>query len=719
MESLELFLNNLITTDKYDERLARYIKEFFLYNAKYFGWDRDTIREKEELLQKRVRGFEFVYLSNRTSEIDYDSKNILLNSRIKQINYDRNSGVALIAEIFSNLDTLSRRPDTDRPDVIDDGKYTRDLKYCVNQKEKERIMSIITADTNKSIDKIYDLNYEYSHITYPNSILKTDDPTENLYTYLCWYESILDSFKVDSFFWSLQRKEPAERKKETVQKFKKISLIIQKIMEEEKENIPDSSDPRFEKFRVTLRNIKTKINVISEEIKSDLSEPIIDEETDIDNFRQSIPEYFIHSVRPEFKPTELTDNYLIQKSTILAQNYQDKFRPIIIEYFVRSAKIYNWSKEEFDKKVRNFSINCKRIEYLKRREEKDGLIGFWLQNKSKVEVKIKEMKADSILAIFFHEFEHATDVAKRGRVTYEDAMLDNINETATEIGAVMMMGEKPYYDKLNFFINMHGYGYSRQAVGMMSAALGISEFEFARMRDNGILEADFVDKYKYINILDVFKEYDKILGEIFTTYRDDRKGEESQILSAAYLKMFKLATKVLNRRKEYENRTLTKEARYLANDKSRYETIKLAKNIKDAIMVYKLKGIDENGFIEKNTKLSYEEARYFSYILRLTHYYDYQYFDNADIYRHIRDEIKYPIIGKFKKTFARITNTLLLPEGEELAEEDDEIASTPDMMRDANEFKTRIKYSPKKGLLQRRSGSEDYNKYKETTKDIE
>ena len=54
-----------------------------------------------------------------------------------------------------------------------------------------------------------------------------------------------------------------------------------------------------------------------------------------------------------------------------------------VDYLMKLLEKYI---KEFDKKIRNFSINCKRIDYLKRRDQKDGVIGFWLQDKSKVEI---------------------------------------------------------------------------------------------------------------------------------------------------------------------------------------------------------------------------------------------------------------------------------------------------------------------------------------------
>lgn len=683
---IENLLYNLITENDYDRRLIPYIKEFFIYNAKQFAWNEGTITKKVGLLKDRIHGIEFADLRNKFAATDFDFKNILVNSSVKGRILSKEDLLELTSEIFERLEIATK--DTEEYKL----KYWENkslyplesLKYSTRIQEKESIIRFISNAFNIDLKDVYEIGdiFEERLVNVDKSNRSKKNFLEDSVTTLLpsisesvarimnnprgidKSEEYLSIYAISMLSIGYRLEDETEDKELLKRQYEALNKELMEIAEEYVITADRLSQHRVSStFSINLEAINKQIRNGLGEIKA--KEDRIEK---IDDFGAGLGENFFKEASSISREEILEDAYMKKQIDVVLLRYEERFRPIIQEYIARSAKVYGWTKDEFDKKVRNYLQNISSIEFTKKIEGHGiSTMGCWSYRNKKFYVKADTVlvKDDEILDVFFHEQEHATDVVIRNNQDELEGGLqyNSINEYATEIGAIHLVGNKTYEDELCFTHRMNGYGDIKYAGSMMAAALGISEFEFARLRDKGNEEFKryFQEKFNYIDIENELERFDDILDGIINAPSIINMRE----MSEGYAYMYNMANRILTARLEHERKEVLPENLEEFDFKSRYEMSKIANNIKLAKRRLFLQNkyikpiIEDDTIIKSYSKITSDDRKqYLALVERLYPEKNIK-FDNRDILRHTNIEFKHPIRRKISKIFSK-KNTLML-----------------------------------------------------------
>lgn len=676
MLKAEDIINNLIEEKEYDERLVPFIKSFFLYNANQFGWDEKTIQTKIALLNQRLKGIEFVNLKDKLALTDFDFGDILINKNLLNKQLSSKGLKQIASEIFERLEIATKSTNDELVKYYEKGQLypIEALKYSTNQEDKESIIEIISHAFNIKPKEIYNIN-----TVWKDKIENMDSSNRAEKDFLEDSQSTMLPNVANAVSQIMNAKTDNEKANAYLDLYAISLLTLNYRLDNEQENngiikkqyelINEKFTKIAEKYIITSDRLKQRVvgndwmidieknnRQIKELLKSIESQDISN--LMIDDFKKKISEYTMPTI---FQGQTLEENYLEQQVNQILPNYEEKFRPIIQEYFRRSARIYDWTKEEFDKKIRNYQLNVKRINFIKKLQTDDGnIIAYWTAGHIDMQDDLALVNTKTVLSTSFHEQEHATDnTTRNGKVTSNGLANKyfDINEYITEIGAVHLMGEKSYDDKFCFTHSMEGYDEFKFAGSMMSAALGISEFELAKLKDQGedAFNKTLEEKFEYIDIQNVMLEFNDILNKI--------KKAPSMInmreLSEEYAQMYNLANRVISARVEHEGKDVIPNDVRLFEIKSRYEMTKIAINMNLAKRKLNLKNryissiIKDDTILQKYSKVKRKDKNdYLSLVEELYPEKNIS-FDNKKILKHIDRYFKYPIKGKIMNLFNR------------------------------------------------------------------
>lgn len=684
MLKTEEMVNNLIANMEIDKRFIPYIKDFFVYNIRQFGWNEKIIQEKVDLLNQRIKGIEFVDLKDKIAFTDFSLGEILINENIlgKQLSSRGSKQVA--AEIFERLEIATKPMDNDLIKYYEkDQLYPIEaLKYSTNQQDKESIVQFVSNAFNIRTEEIYNIiavwedkqeNMDHSnraekdfledsHSTMlpgvANAIssimnARTDNERANGYLNLYAISLLALNYRLDD------EQEDKEMIKGQYQSLQTVFLKKAKqygITEEQlkKQVVNQEANWTIDIEKLT-DNLKTQLQ------KVQIKKIAIHE---VDNFNE---DGRTSEIPTKFEEQFLEDSYLEQQVNQILPNYEEKFRPIIQEYFRRSAKVYGWNKEEFDKKIKNYQMSVRKINFAKDIQTENGdTLAYWQGDHIDVKDDLAFISTKTVLSTFLHEQEHATDNTTRNGNRLTNGLANaysELNEYATEIGAVYLTGDKIYDDPLCFTHNMEGYEEFKYAGSMMAAALGISEFEFAKLRDKGeaVFDQTLQERFRYINIKGVMQEF----NEILTRMRNAPSMFNMRELSEAYAEMYNLASKVALPRIEYESRKIIPNDLQWFRTKMKYENTKIAMNMKLAKRKLHLKNkyiepiIEDDTLLRQYVRVKREDRRDYIELVEKLYPEKDKSFDNRPILKHIDRNFKHPIKGKIVNLFRRSKRPML------------------------------------------------------------
>lgn len=705
MLEIEELLNNLITENNYDKRIIPYIKEFFRYNAKEFNWTKEEIEDKTKLIAQKVKGVEFVHLGNTNALTDHSFKNMLINREIigKKLSFEEI--INLTSEIFLNLEIATKEENEDegiRDYWKDNKEYPLiNLKYSRNNYDKENILNIISNAFNIDHKDVYDIEeifrnelenssnnkirknfLEDSLTTFIpslkeciNKVMNPSNLNEKSQQYLSIYATSLLAIKY--------RLENESEDKALIKA--QYQALIEKLSEIAEDYVITAD--RLGKHKIDntfIINLEQMDNEIREQLK-DVNEAKEKQEIEVSDLDKSLSDEFMQEASCINNEEKLKDTDIQKQISKVLPRYDVRFRPIIQQYIERSAKVYNWTKDEFDKKVRNYIKNIEKIEFKKELEGKVGQrisnLGYWSRNNKKFIVKddIILSTNNEVLDVFFHEQEHSTDMTIRNNKQdlEVDLQYEYIKEYATEIGSIHLTGERIYDDELCFTHSMNGYDEFKYAGSMISAALGISEFEFAKLRDKGNVEFNkfFKEKYPYLNTEMVLEEFDDIL------YRIDNAPSIRHMrqMSEAYADVYNLANTIINARLEHESKLADNKEDF--EIKSKYEMAKIANNIKLAKRRLFLRNkyikpiIEDDTILKKYSKVTAEDRKKYMYLIEKIYPEKNLKFDNQELSRHINRYFRYPIIGKISNLLRKKKAPMLVASANSFEEEKEEFNS--------------------------------------------
>lgn len=392
-------------------------------------------------------------------------------------------------------------------------------------------------------------------------------------------------------------------------------------------------------------------------------------------------------IRYTFKTynTKLVEEKVIFEIINLIQqkNYDKRFIPFIKEYFFRSAQIYNWNRDELEKKINNFKTNVDSIEIKKLKRK---CVEYSPQDKKiYINKHLQTYANDIIIKNIFREQGYATNYTKIDNKVYENGLYSNgeenesersLNEYVEEVSANYLTGRVPYSNELYTTCRVsqnERKDYNNKIAylaSMMAAAFGISEFEFAKLKDKGRARFNeyFRAKFEYIKT----EQYIDDFFEIITNLQNTPDNIFSTVgISEYYAKMYNLSMEVLNKRLEYEQENMAKDQKKEFNTKANYARYKIVNSLKQAKRNQCLDNkvmdsiIDDDKYIRKYSRVSKITKYKFRKTAKQLYSDSDTIFDNTELIKTITNELKYPLLGKIYRIFNRKEDLLLIQPTEE------------------------------------------------------
>lgn len=360
---------------------------------------------------------------------------------------------------------------------------------------------------------------------------------------------------------------------------------------------------------------------------------------------------------------------------IQQKNYDKRFIPFIKEYFFRSAEIYNWNRDELEKKINNFKNNVDGIEL---RKLKKKCVEYNPQDKKiYVNKNLLTYSNDVIIKNMFREQGYATNYTKIENKVYENGLYSNaegneneklLNEYVEEVSANYLTGRVPYSNELYTTCRVsqsERKDYNNKIAylaSMLAAAFGISEFEFAKLKDKGRARFNeyFRARFEY---MDTERYIDKFFEIVSNLQNAPDTIFSTKDITKHYAEMYNLSIEILNERLEHEQANMKDEKKRAFNTRANYARYKIVNTLKQAkrnqcldskvmneVIIY-------DKYIKKYLRVP-KIARYkFRKVAKQVYSNSDTLFDNTELIMTITNELKFPILGKL---FGRKDSLLLI-----------------------------------------------------------
>lgn len=442
-----------------------------------------------------------------------------------------------------------------------------------------------------------------------------------------------------------------------------------------------------------LVDVENKTIIIDERIKYNLEDYTLEEyilasykEQDkilststfmgLENYNNSALKEEIRYTFRTYNRKLIEEKVVFEIITLIQQkDYDKRFIPFIKEYFFRSAEIYNWNRDELEKKINNFKSNVDGIE-LKKLKRK--CVEYNPQDKKiYVNKNLLTYSNDIIIKNIFREQGYATNYTKIENKVYENGLYSNtegnederaLNEYVEEVSANYLTGRVPYSNELYTTCRVsqsERKDYNNKIAylaSMLVAAFGISEFEFAKLKDKGRARFneyfrarfEYMDTEKYINdFFEIVSSLQNAPDKIFST----------KDITEQYSRMYNLAIRILNERLEYEQTNIKNEKKRTFNARANYARYKIVNTLKQAkrnqCLDHKVMNeiIEDNKYIRKYSRVPKIVRYKFRKVARQVYSNSDTLFDNTELIMTITNELKFPILGKL---FGRKDNLLLI-----------------------------------------------------------
>lgn len=401
---------------------------------------------------------------------------------------------------------------------------------------------------------------------------------------------------------------------------------------------------------------------------------------DLDDFNMDALKQEIRYTFKTYSRKLLEDKVAFEIITLIQQkNYDRRFCPFIKEYFLRSASIYSWNRDELKKKINNFKNNVDAIE-IKKLKGKCAEYNPY-DRKIYVNKNLLTYSNDLIIKNIFREQGYATNYTKIENKVYENGLYSedrenrderSLNEYVEEVAANYLTGRVPYSNELYTTCRVSQKDrkdYNNKIsymASMMAAAFGINEFEFAMLKDKG--RARFNE---YFRARFEYMDTEKYLDEFFEIATGVQNAQGTMFstkeITEQYARMYNLAMDILNDRINYELSRAGEEKHKEINIASNYAKYKIVNTLKQAqrnqCLEFKVLNsiVYDKKDIFKYLKVSKLTEKKFRKVAKSIYENDDTLFDNTELISTIIRELKFPILGKIFKR----DNSLLLMSGED------------------------------------------------------
>ncbi len=396
----------------------------------------------------------------------------------------------------------------------------------------------------------------------------------------------------------------------------------------------------------------------------------------LENYNNTILKEEIRYTFKTYNRKLIEEKVVFEIITLIQQkDYDKRFIPFIKEYFFRSAEIYNWNRDELEKKINNFKNNVDSIE-LKKLKKK--CVEYSPQDKKiYVNKNLHTYANDVIIKNMFREQGYATNYTKIENKVYENGLYSNaegneneklLNAYVEEVSANYLTGRVPYSNELYTTCRVsqsERKDYNNKIAylaSMLAAAFGISEFEFAKLKDKGRARFNeyFRARFEY---MDTERYIDKFFEIVTNLQNAPDTIFSTKDITKHYAEMYNLSIEILNERLEYEQSNMKDEKKRAFNTRANYARYKIVNTLKQAkrnqcldpkvmneIIIY-------NKYIRKYLRVP-KIARYkFRKVAKQVYSNNDTLFDNTELIMTITNELKFPILGKI---FNKNQNLLLI-----------------------------------------------------------
>lgn len=396
----------------------------------------------------------------------------------------------------------------------------------------------------------------------------------------------------------------------------------------------------------------------------------------LENYNNSTLKEEIRYTFKTYNRKLIEEKVVFEIITLIQQkDYDQRFIPFIKEYFFRSAEIYNWNRDELEKKINNFKSNVDSIEL---RKLKRKCAEYNPQDKKiYVNKNLLTYSNDVIIKNIFREQGYATNYTKIENKVYENGLYSNtegnedekaLNEYVEEVSANYLTGRVPYSNELYTTCRVsqsERKDYNNKIAylaSMLVAAFGLSEFEFAKLKDKGRARFneyfrarfEYMDTEKYINeFFEIVTNLQNAPDKIFST----------KDITEQYSKMYNLSIAILNERLEYEQANIKDEKKRAFNTRANYAKYKIVNTLKQAKRNQCLDPkvmneiIQDNKYIRKYSRVTKFAKYKFRKVAKQVYSNSDTIFDNTELIITITNELKFPFLGKI---FGRKDNLLLI-----------------------------------------------------------
>lgn len=362
---------------------------------------------------------------------------------------------------------------------------------------------------------------------------------------------------------------------------------------------------------------------------------------------------------------------------IQQKNYNKKFIPFIKAYFFRSAQIYNWNRDELEKKINNFKNNVDAIEIKKLKKK---CAEYNLKDKKiYINKNLIGYSNELIIKNIFREQGYATNYTKIENKVYENSLYSNsenisdeksINEYVEEVSANYLTGRVPYSNELYTTCRVsenEKRDYNNKTAylaSMLAAAFGINEFEFAKLKDKGRARFNeyFRARYEYMDIEKYMNEFFNIVTELQNAPNTLFSTKD---ITEQYSKMYNLSMKILKERIDYERVKCNTENENKIKLIEKYGKYKIVDSLKQAKRNQCLENkvikqiVEDKKSIIKYSKISKISEYKFKKVAKIIYQSSDTLFDNRELNSIIINELKIPILGKISKLINKQPDLLL------------------------------------------------------------
>lgn len=535
-------VEKLIKDKKYDKRFVPMIITFFLVSNKVYNLSEAELDEMIHNYSENVDRIEYFNIGTNNSIAELDRKSIILDAsyieKVDESNIDNYLRQSIrVQSIVTNKQRITNEEEKQLIQLNGENNL-----YDKHNPIIERLFNMLFASfgTNEiDITKVMkQFEHEYQKIANDRS-----NPKRNYYDEMIFYiyKYITTNFGEISkngitnvevlkriyalCMYNLETKIEALGKEEQdvgiYQTIKRNMHEIQTeygISDEELTNIDIES------------NWQLPVKSIEDRIMSILGRDELSTEQDNISTAKQVPvikrDKLIDMINNQIENKAITQEDIENsvKQMALENNYPVEIISIINEYIKRSVQIYGWSKDTLQKKIENFGNNIKQFT-IERMEDKSA---------ATVKLNDKKMIFEDVIFVsnnfvntIFHEMRHATDFTSRDYKTYECGSNIQHNETNTksildemlvEGGTQLLTGTR-YTDKLCSTLKLTGYEGISYILSMVSSAIGMSEVEFLKLGEKGIVRLkDAIDeKYKDNTISNKLYELDDLLKDSLLT----------------------------------------------------------------------------------------------------------------------------------------------------------------------------------------------------------